>query len=565
MKAIKACLVLTACSMLLPTISATAQNLSAQLNMQKVNARIDEQARYRIDNSLITQDYSPLRIDEVEIISCQGAVPACEVEVDGWDLWKVRVKPKVHGKPTHYMITDKENFAETRWKEYKSEFEFNLSPGTGEKTIRFKIRRLEKDTMPGYDINLSSSRLVPEIPEGLQDQPSREVELYRNSPDFLIKYRVNGTIRIASIGESYAAGEGAPDEGTGNVKTTKWLSQQCHRSEKNGRTLAVNELNKKLGNNITIDYRDFSCSGATINLGLLGPFAGTPDLQGKVQKALPPQLSQVKKWLGENRLDILLLSIGGNDIGFAEAVAKCISINPVPWGCGDDEYLNDIIQYGDPVNGTAKIGFKNLPAAYEKLDQEIDETLNPRFVLITEYPDLTRDHEGVTCGCKEVIDLPFTIKNGKPIIDFDIRTVAGGCYNDSFVVKPEHMPLFENPRGQIKPVDKFMGFSIGASALHLWEVETKWLRKNVLEELNKEIKFAAGKHGWIYVDGLMNATKKHGICARDGERWFNTLKDSWDLQGDIQGAVHPNEKGHEAYRDNILEKLEDLLIIGEVK
>ncbi len=80
--------------------------------------------------------------------------------------------------------------------------------------------------------------------------------------------------------------------------------------------------------------------------------------------------------------------------------------------------------------------------------------------------------------------------------------------------------------------------------------------------LNQEITNAAARHGnWIAMGGLAQDTNQHGLCRTpDSQRWFNTLKDAWFTKGDLIGAVHPNEKGYNAYPDRIEARLLDILL-----
>lgn len=534
----------------------------------------------RVADRLKIPARNPIGILHANVTPCTDAEPLCLSLGPGWHLWKVKVHLQVTGEPEEYQVSERPDYADATWQPYKERFAYVLSGGLGEKTLHIRVRgkkaapviaiapaaastptpgRREPAQFSAAGRDTNGDLAAPGIDrEGLREQ-AMNVQYAALST----QYRVNGTIRIASIGESYAAGEGAPDSGTGDARTTQWESQQCHRSERNGRTLAVEALKESFGDDVQILYRDFSCSGASINVGLLGPFAGMRALDGEIQDAVPAQIAEARAWLGGHRLDILLLSVGGNDVGFAEAIAECISpgarklasLPPefeAPWACGENAELRSLVENGDPNNATAKIGFANLPAAYARLDKAIDSDLRARRVLATEYPDPTRDENGRVCGCA------FSAGTSPDVLlpEGGDGTWAEGCFNEDFAVRPENMADYG---GAMTPVRTLAGFAVGASSTHLWQQETLWIRENILGELNDQIQRAAARHGWTYVGGIALATRFHGLCAADGERWFNTLRDSWEHQGDIFGAVHPNEAGHVAYKEAILESLGSVL------
>jgi lysophospholipase L1-like esterase len=60
---------------------------------------------------------------------------------------------------------------------------------------------------------------------------------------------------------------------------------------------------------------------------------------------------------------------------------------------------------------------------------------------------------------------------------------------------------------------------------------------------------AARRHGWQLVTGISSRFTTHGYCAIDG--WLVRLQDSFAIQGDHYGGVHPNAAGHAAYAEAI--------------
>jgi hypothetical protein len=183
-------------------------------------------------------------------------------------------------------------------------------------------------------------------------------------------------VLIAGLGDSIAAGEGNPDRpvvlsdegfcfrrfGTGSeyyrpgragfkgdrsCETTRaggeqqdwnrlgarWLSQACHRSLygyqlRTALALAVENPH------IAVTFLPLACTGATIETGMLGAQRArelncTPDKS--CPSAVPPQIAQLQGYLQTARrgragrtLDMVLLTVGANDIDFSGLVANVI-------------------------------------------------------------------------------------------------------------------------------------------------------------------------------------------------------------------------------------------------
>ena len=49
---------------------------------------------------------------------------------------------------------------------------------------------------------------------------------------------------------------------------------------------------------------------------------------------------------------------------------------------------------------------------------------------------------------------------------------------------------------------------------------------------------------WFYVPGAADKFRKHGYCMEKDDRWFVTATESLATQGDTEGTIHPNRRGH---------------------
>ena len=282
-------------------------------------------------------------------------------------------------------------------------------------------------------------------------------------------------LKIASAGDSYASGEGAPDIGPGGLwrgDNRDGRAKACHRSNRAGASLAALLVRANA-------FLSVACSGATTGSVLL-------------------QLDLVRKFSSET--DALILSVGGNDIGFAGMVFFCVVIPE----CGLDENL------GSALRGR----LADLPT---RLNTVFDAVNNGRAgdsvynVLVVEYPDPTTGILGIHCG------IPFT---NPGFYGFESWEFGESIWASREVVQPLNAAL--------------------AAAVR---------RANHM---------AAGKRRWHFVQGLSGLNGSYftrGFCtgfpspnwfAWFHGRWINTLVDSYVNQVDYRGAMHPNEYGQQA-------------------
>jgi len=350
---------------------------------------------------------------------------------------------------------------------------------------------------------------------------------------------------IASLGDSFASGEGNPDipqkfNWLGYVEAgAQWADRRCHRSSNNAGPARAALAVENRDPHTTVTVIQLACSGAKISAGLLQPYAGVDPIRTDDEKSalcppvqpdpscIPPQIDQLGAIVGDRKIDALLISIGGNDMGFGTVASECA----MPFNDCRDAML-PVVDEGLQL---AQIRFDDLAKAIEaKLPVE------SHSVYLTEYPDPTVNAQG----------------------------------------------RYARPPGLLNG---------------LLVREARWASEYVIAKLNETVRGAADEHGWTFVDGVGPQFRGpgygHGLAA-GSERWFNTLEDSFVLQGPVPrlcplkvetlaaeavigafkgaflsayaavcgisnlwaaksgvGILHPNERGHRAYADAILEKL----------
>ena len=315
---------------------------------------------------------------------------------------------------------------------------------------------------------------------------------------------------IVVMGDSYASGEGNPHSfiqyGSGSVlQPATWEDSRCHRSmwASSARAARILEVEDP---HSSVTYLSKACSGAQIAEGILGGYKGVEPVGTTL---LPPQLAQVREVVGNARIDDLLISIGGNDAGFAKIIADCM----LPGDC-----FNNTTLVADHNTAIAGLNTSHYPAMRAAIKNQ-QTGLNAASTFITEYPDFTTNASGNPCETM-----------GADIL----------------------WPLSIN------------------EAEAAWASNT--VLANITNMLKNQVNLAkADGDDWNYVGGVQDAWTQpgqfgHGYCVgdpgvRDPNRWVRTFKDSCDLQGPPAGYVfgayychadkttgqfHPNETGHAA-------------------
>jgi hypothetical protein len=337
---------------------------------------------------------------------------------------------------------------------------------------------------------------------------------------------------IFGIGDSYGSGEGSPDVDEREEGGARWQNRECHRSSRSGQVRAA-QMIEEADPHTSVSFVHVACSGGRIYEALLESYEGIePDGTPPM-----PQIERVAELAGGAEIDALFVSIGGNDINFSTIVEACVLgtdchlgspevdellASTASWACGFlGSYEEDCRAYLDPetidtdlldakqifeVGSTDQDGLDDLPSNYDALAEAIVDTLgvDPAGVFLTEIPDVTRDEFGELCSW------PTEIPGYQEMLRIAAQQVPG-----------------------------------------ITEAEMEWASTYVLVELRAAMRAAAEKHGWQFVDTVDARFFGHGYCS--DVTWLIRLQNTFSLQGDPWGALHPNPTGFGAYADAIFE------------
>ncbi len=242
---------------------------------------------------------------------------------------------------------------------------------------------------------------------------------------------------IVSLGDSFASGEGSPDvpgkfnfgagdkldliTGTGynvdEVTPDHWQDVRCHRSARSGHALLAERLEDQDPHS-SVTFVSLACSGAEIDEGVLGPYAGI--VKPIARPPLPAQVDALQQILakpretglsGPRRADALLLEVGINDVHFSDIVESC-STNPSPPGgniaCVLDTGFSDRLT--------------RLRAKYDRLGRVLHDRFPGTEVYLADYPG--KVFAGGGCGLLGLPGVGITASEGEEIAIGGTRLAA---------------------------------------------------------------------------------------------------------------------------------------------
>jgi hypothetical protein len=213
------------------------------------------------------------------------------------------------------------------------------------------------------------------------------------------------------------------------------------------------------------------------------------------------QIEKAEEWLVDNqydRIDLLFLSAGGNDAGFGGIIKDSIS------------GLLGVTDFFDLTELEVERRLDETEAHIPNLRTSLQQRLNPAQVYWFNYPNLTRDQDGV---------------------------------HSDLIFQASENVLLEIIQG-----------SVSARDLAIAERILK-------RQINPRVAKWCGTFSNCTVLDIQDRADGHGIGTRRAEdRWFNTFVDSHDIvQGSLDGAIHPNAAGHNnIYKPAALEVLNEI-------
>ena len=249
---------------------------------------------------------------------------------------------------------------------------------------------------------------------------------------------------IVGLGDSFASGEGNPDvpvtldanrrvqnlypARTEKGSSAQWLDRLCHRSLYSYQLRAALQVAIENPHG-AVTYLGYACSGAAVEKGIIGPQSyveykssgtGGQDvsvapisgrktesqmalLLRELCKVTPQFVDGLWQCPGQNfkrNVDYLFLSVGGNDIGFANLVSwATLRAGPITHLASWLGVTVSPDQFAANMNGTLAGAYQHLARQLEKAVplHNGDLPYDPARVILTAYPDILADEDGETC------------------------------------------------------------------------------------------------------------------------------------------------------------------------
>lgn len=362
---------------------------------------------------------------------------------------------------------------------------------------------------------------------------------------------------IVSLGDSYGSGEGNPDhESHFGGPAARWSERRCHRTAYAGSARAAYELEMN-DPRTSVTFLHLACSGALATTGLLEPYAGLGDTpEAKGMAPLRPQVDVAKELVQGREIDATYVSIGGNDSNFANVVVSCMALNPCnPVAQGQkDEVKVDLALLGG-VCGTLGTLMSPIitPVGGAALAVTCGIVLNQ---LIAEFAGKTAEHwihDGLIGDGNPADVDTYRLSNTYQDLDEALGSRLGmPAHHDDRVFLSEYVDATRKENGVYCPTQDLGRLLDDYRLPGLTKEESVWLDVHVEQKLNSVVHHNANRFGWTSVDGIYEGFKGHGMCSND-PFMRGLLPETLLVQGDKNGAVHPNRRGHEVYRNRILE------------
>jgi len=305
----------------------------------------------------------------------------------------------------------------------------------------------------------------------------------------------------------------------------KW-NQNGHRSMYSGLTQAALMV-EKADPRTSVTLFHGARSGAKID--------GVKDKGGQIQNVIES--------IGDREVDALLISIGGNDVGFSKVLQICMQEEP----CFDPGPGPDIAESIETLCGQ----LVDIPISAQ-LESLIGDR-HPFFECKEFLENLPRGNaQEIFTGYLEVLPAKYNSLQDS----LQVKFKEDNWYADRLYIT-------KYPNALRNDLGEFCAWS--------WNLEAKdqlhqlpglslpemMVAEGWLNQLNDAIDAASVKNGWNLVDFLDESKydkfETHGYCA--DENWTVRIAESFMTQGDHNGIAHPTGEGHEVYARHVFAAL----------
>ena len=444
---------------------------------------------------------------------------------------------------------------------------------------------------------------------------------------------------IAGLGDSFASGEGNPNRPVAFSESRRfknfypirrqndagggaeWTDELCHRSLYGQQLRAALQIAIE-NPQASVTFLDYSCSGASIADGILGPQTyvervasnersaqlAAPMIAGgekesqlyrlmrEICREAPKMKDGVPTCPGNDfrrSLDFIFLSVGGNDIGFSNIVA---------WASLRDSASSAIAAFFGATVSAKEFAARMrdvLPDAYATLASVLEATVpvtsagdgvfDPSRVVLTAYPDLVTNEAGEICqaspdegggedryAANQSLDMFSSWLTAQPERLAKVREQFSLLHKRMRDLAGDHGWTFA---GRIYADKMFEGHGFCAQNIRRIDDPAEQLMIPCYGTAERDTQtcqtsFSGKEGGWRPYDP---ATQNYPYALR--QRWVRTFNDAYmvinqkvrDRFGKLDekasaavfsettGALHPSAEGHAAMADSLMLTLRPVL------
>ncbi|MDB4521721.1 hypothetical protein N9080_06005, partial [Akkermansiaceae bacterium] len=403
-------------------------------------------------------------------------------------------------------------------------------------------------------------------------------------------------VNVAVMGDSFSSGEAAPNDSFFGAPNwiTEYRGVSAHRSVLSGWELAVNQTVKTWFTDRGFNFYNVSTTGAVArNIGEGGPRnEAAPTVRGStVSESLNTAarqlltLDQLLENDGQDTVDILGFTFGGNDAHFSKIIQTILFLNGGQWdvdnvGSPDLNYpIPDSLRPFHESNGDPKIFSQPLGQPLTSMDQMVATALNNlewlgvnlseggfgfevKKVIRGNYPnpvggaEIYRPVPGLIFG--EVAAAVFDACVERWLADYDPEydcpwwanlVTLWGCELVAEVIELTVEVAWDIARYSVCAVAGGGAgalaeyFALGLFWIDPWEADK--IRDEIMPRMNDDlVGVDVQRFGYELADTRDIVGYNHSHHISSFSPWFSGIQTLIEDNEEFTYAFHPNKKGH---------------------
>lgn len=345
---------------------------------------------------------------------------------------------------------------------------------------------------------------------------------------------------ILGVGDSYASGEGVEPPAS-------WANENCRRSGGAPQARAALAL-EEAERHSAVTFVFLACSGATAASGLLGDQGSPPGKQRE-----QAQLSRAATLLEGLVIDRVLMSIGGNDIGFGDVILTCAVFGQCP--LQRRRAHNQECELLDPRENRYHSRYKcRRTVSRHNLHEQVQLDLAGLDEVYSEIGAKFLDL-GLVGDLSDVLHTEYpTISTELDYPDADtLKSPSGTRYCDGSMRPPFHSGIADEEFAWATEVVQEGNPSSSDTFIFQRNWRRDWHLHIREPGLNTTIR--SGMSGFTPLVGIAVVFDGHGYCAPDRDRYIVTLDDfgtfGTKLGENPTGAMHPTLLGQKVWGEHL--------------